>query len=308
MSGFANLGVMYLDVESNMISGNSLADVGNSVITSLTASPDSNDDVIPMANFDLRYTFASTRTQLFLGNSLEDFLRFDLAAQAGVRQGISNKSSVSASFVFSSVPAEVWADPYVVNTPRQETDRTSNGLRLNWDKILDSEFTVQYTYRDIEVDNEFSGLTQLGLPLAQASLLSREGDKHEGEVKYAWELAPRHTLVPAYRFTKLDLDGDAMANDRHALQLTYAYRGDSVSVVVNGVYANSDYDELHPIYLRTRDDDLYGGSIQLFWHEPFGAPEGLSLLGTIAGFDSDSNIDFYDETLFATGISLFYRF
>lgn len=307
-SGFANLGAMYLDVESNMVAGNEIADVGNSVITSLATSPGSNDDVIPMVNFDLRYTFASTRTQLFLGNSLENLLRFDLAAQAGVRQGVSDKSSVSASFVFTSFPAEVWADPYVVNTPRVDTDRKSNGVRLNWQKALDSEFTVQYTYRDIDIDNELSGLTQLRLPPAQASLLRREGDQHAAEVRYAWEFAPKHTLVPAYRFTKFDLDGGAMANDRNALQITYAYSGDTVSLAVNAEFANSSYDSINPIFLTTRDDDSYGVGAQVFWHRPFGAPEGLSLLGTVFASDSDSNINFYDEKIFATGLSVFYRF
>jgi hypothetical protein len=299
---------MYLDLQSNMVAGNEIYEVGNSTISSLTASPGSSTDTAPIINFDLRYTFASTRTQVFLGNSLEDFLRMDQTTLLGVRQGISEKSSVSASVVFSSFPAEVWVDPYVVNAPRQDVDRTNTGARLNWDRILDSGFGIQYTYRKIELDRELSGLTQLGLPAAQAALLNREGTNHRAEVTYLWNIAPRHSLIPAYRYTKLDLDGDAMANDRHSLQLTYAYRGDSVTVVANIEYAKSDYDAVNPIYLTTRDDDYYGGGVQLFWHEPFGAPKGLSLLGSVAAFNSDSNIDFYDEKLLATGISVFYKF
>ncbi len=307
-SGFAQLGVMYLDLQSNMVAGNEVYNVGNSTISSLTASPGSSTDMAPIINFDLRYTFASTRTQVFLGNSLEDFLRMDQTTMLGVRQGVSEKSNVSASVVFSSFPAEVWADPYVVNAPRQDVDRENTGVRLNWDWILDSGFGIQYTYRNIDLDRELSGLTQLGLPAAQAALLNREGTNHRAEVTYLWNIAPGHSLIPAYRYTKLDLDGDAMANDRHSLQLTYAYRGDSVTVVANIEYAKSDYDAVNPIYLTTRDDDYYGGGVQLFWHEPFGAPKGLSLLGSVAAFNSDSNIDFYDEKLLATGISVFYKF
>jgi len=273
-SGFAQLGVIYLDVESNMVAGNDFYDVGNSTIGSLTASPASSSDVGPLVNFDLRYTFASTRTQLILGNSLEDFLRLDQTTLAGVRQGVSDKSSVSASLVFSSLPAEVWADPYVVNTPRQSVDRTNSGVRLEWDRILDSDFTIQYTYREIDLDSKLSGLTQVGLPLAQASLLNREGNQHAVNVRYAWNFAPRHSLVPTYRYTNFDLDGAAMANDRQSLQLTYVYRGDVVSVVANVDYAKADYDAVNPIYLTTRDDDYYGGSLQVFWHRPFGARRG----------------------------------
>ena len=99
-----------------------------------------------------------------------------------------------------------------------------------------------------------------------------------------------------------------MANDRHALQLTYAYRSDIFSVVANVEYAKSNYDAVNPIFLTTRDDDYYGGGVQVFWHEPFGAPKGLSLLGSVAAFNSDSNIDFYDEKLFVAGVSVFYKF
>ena len=307
-SGFAQLGVMYLDLQSNMVAGNEVYEVGNSTISSLTASPGSSTDTAPIINFDLRYTFASTRTQVFLGNSLEDFLRLDTTTLLGVRQGVSEKSSVSASVAFSSFPAEVWVDPYVVNAPRQDVDRDNTGVRLNWDRILDSGAGIQYTYRKIELDRELSGLTQLGLPAAQAALLNREGDSHRAEFTYLWNIAPGHSLVPAYRYAKFDLDGDAMANDRHALQLTYAYRGDIVSVVANIEYAKSDYDAVNPIFLTTRDDDYYGGGVQVFWHEPFGAPKGLSLLGSVAAFNSDSNIDFYDEKLFAAGVSVFYKF
>ncbi len=307
-SGFAQLGVMYLDLQSNMVAGNEIYEVGNSTISSLTASPGSSTDTAPIINFDLRYTFASTRTQLFLGNSLEDFLRLDQTTLLGVRQGISEKSSVSASVVFSSFPAEVWADPYVVNVPRQDVDRTNSGVRLNWDRILDGGFGIQYTYRKIELDRELSGLTQLGLPAAQAALLNREGNQHRAEVTYLWNIAPGHSLVPAYRYSKFDFDGDAMANDRYSLQLTYAYRGDIVSVVANVEYAKSNYDAVNPIFLSTRDDDYYGGGLQVFWHQPFVAPKGLSLLGSVVAFNSDSNINFYDEKLFAAGASVFYKF
>lgn len=307
-SGFVNVGTMYLDVKTNMLAGNEVTDVGHDVITSLSTGPNNKDDVIPVFDFNLRYTFARTRTQLFFGNSLEDFLRFDFATQAGVRQGISDKSSVSAAFILSSLPAQVWADPYVVNTPRQKTDRTSSGARLNWENVLDSNFTAEYTYRKIDIDNEVSGLTQLGLPFAQASLLRREGDQKEAELSYVWQAAPRHTFVPAYHFTKFNLDGAAMSNSSNAVQLTYAYRGDTVSIVANAVYESSDYDQANPIYLLTREDDTYTVGTQIFWHRPFGAPKGWSLLGTFAYVDSQSNIDFYDERVFAAGLSAFYRF
>ena len=307
-SGFINLGAAYIETESNMVAGLEIVDLGNDTINSIFDDPDSKSDVLPLVNLDLHYTFATTRTQLFIGNSLEDFVRFDLTAQAGVRQELPDSSTVAASFVFSGLPTEVWEDPYVVGVPRNETDRTSNGVRLRWDNLLDTSAGVTYTYRKIELDDELSGLTQLGLSAAQAALLDREGDHHEVELLYEWKVAERHTLIPAFRYNKFDLDGDAMANDRYSLQLTYKYRGEQFSVAANGSVALADYDATNPIYNTKRDDTIYGGTLQVFWHRPFGAPKGVSLLGIVGFFKTNADIDFYDAQTFLLGLSAFYRF
>ena len=124
-SGFLNLGAVYLDVESNTIAGNDLVDVGKERIDSVFDSPDSESDVIPAINGEIAYTFASTRTQAYFGNSLEDYLRFDFSTLLGVRQELPDSSIVAASFVFSGIPTEVWEDPYVANRDRDEIGRGS---------------------------------------------------------------------------------------------------------------------------------------------------------------------------------------
>ena len=63
-SGFLSLGAAYSSVKSNMIAGNSFGSVGNRTVDSLTDDPESSSSGSVQFNFDLRYTFASTRTQL----------------------------------------------------------------------------------------------------------------------------------------------------------------------------------------------------------------------------------------------------
>ena len=141
-----------------MIAGNSMGDISKERFDSLTDSPDSENDVIPMINGELSYTFASTRTQFFFGNSLEDFIRFESTTLAGVRQELPDQGIVAVSYVFFGVPTEVWAAPYVVDRYRAKTDRNSSGLRLGYDKILGSDFEIQITWRTIDLDDERSGL------------------------------------------------------------------------------------------------------------------------------------------------------
>lgn len=307
-SGFINLGVGAITVKSNTIAGNSLATIGKERIDSLTGSPDSENDVIPLINGELAYTFASTRTQLYLGNSLEDFIRFETATLAGVRQELPDKSILALSYVFSAIPTEVWADPYVVGQDRTETDRTSSGLRLGYDKILGSDFEIQFTWRSIDLDEERSGLTQLGLPPDQANLLNREGDNYEFEVIYPFRFKEgKHILAPAFSYRRLDLDGKAMANDRYQGQLTYAYMGEKFSITSNLILGIADADKTNPIYLEKREDVIYGVSLSVFYRN-FLDVQGLSLVGTAAYFRSDSNIDFYDTTIGLLGLSVLYRF
>jgi hypothetical protein len=307
-SGFINLGVGAITAKSNMIAGNNLATIGKKRIDTLTDSADSENDVIPLISGELAYTFASTRTKLYVGNSLEDFIRFETATLAGVRQELPDKSIVELSYVFSAIYTEVWADPYVVGQDRTKTDRNSSGLRLGYDKILGSDFEIKFTWRGIELDDERSGLTQLGLPPDQAKLLDREGDSYEFEVIYPFRFKQgKHILAPALSYRRMELDGEAMANDHYQGQLTYAYVGNPLSISSNLLFAVADADKTNPIYLEKREDVIYGLSIAVFYRN-FLDVQGLSLVGSAAGFRSDSNIDFYDTTIGLLGLSVLYRF
>jgi len=308
-SGFLNLGAAYMKVETNMVKGTQVFSIGDNRIDSIYDGPESESKAIPILNGELRYTFSKSRTQLYVGNQLEDFLRFDYSTLFGVRKEFSDKSIGAISYVTTGITTEVWKDPYVANTKRDDTDRTANGFRLELDKAAGSMFGFQYQWRNVEIDDELSGtLGELGLTPAQISLLDREGEHHRGEVKYTWLLGGGHALVPALRLSRHDLDGDAMAFDRYALILSYAYRAQKYSLVANASVGNQDYDKTNPIYGRTQDDDTYGVGLTAFLHQPFGLPKSYSLVGTLAYHETDSNIDFYDGSVLLAGTSLFYRF
>jgi hypothetical protein len=309
VSGFANIGAAYLEVKTNMISGNKIVTIGDDTIDSISGSPDTEYKTIPILNGEVAYTFGDSRTQIYVGNQLEDVLQFDTAALLGVRKELGDKGTAAVSYVFSGLVTEVWEDPYVANAERDETDRNINGIRLEWDRLYGSDVGVQYQWRKIDIDDELSGtLGGLGLTPGQISLLDREGDHHRGDVYYTWRLGGGHALVPAFRYGKSDLDGDAMASDVYAFRLNYAFRSEKYSVVVMGHIGREDFDERNPIYGRTRDDDVYGIGVTGFLHQPFGLPEGFSLAGTVGYYEANSNIDFYNAQAFMIGTSIFYSF
>jgi hypothetical protein len=311
-SGFLSIGAGYSYVKSNMISGNDFGNVGNRTVDSLTSSPDGNSSGGIQPGFDLRYTFGSTGTQLFVGTALEDVLRYDFATQLGVAQKLPGENLVAASFLFSSVPTQVWRDPYVLFAKREKTDRDSKGFRVAWDRIFGTQLQIQYSYRKIELDDEFSGVF-LGLnPIAQGQL-DREGKEHQVDILYRFIFGDgKHRIVPAIIYNNLDLDGGAMKNDGIDFQLTYGYNAEKYSFVINGVIGYRDYDDTNPIYLKTRDDDIYGAGLIAFYHTPFGwsVPgfKKTSLYFKTDYIKSDANINFYDTELFGAGAGLFLRF
>ena len=223
-SGFIRPAVGYLKYNSNMVASIFGYDLSKETNDSLTDSPDSQSTGIVMVPYTLAYTFDSTRTQLFLGTDLTDLIRLDYTQQIGVKQGIGSLGVLQGGFLFSSIPTKVWKDPYLTNQDRIDTNRKSTGARLTWDRILGSQFQMQYTYRKVDISSEKSGESIGSLSSSQRQLLERDSDLHNAEILYRFNFAKKHLLTPAFIYTLDDRDGKAMQNDAYTLQLTYAYR------------------------------------------------------------------------------------
>jgi hypothetical protein len=298
-SGFIRPGVGYVSFKSNMVASFLGFDLSDKKTKALDDSPDSQSSAIVLVPFSLEYTFASTRTQLFLGTELTDLIRFNYSQQIGVKQEIGKLGLFQGGFLFSGIPAKVWQDPYVApNQNRKETDRNSMGGRLVWDRIFGSQLQLQYTYRHIDLDDENSG-EFLGLIDSKRDLLDRNGDRHVGEILYRFDFAQKHRVTPAFIYARNNLDGDAMASDAYDIQLTYAYFGDSITFTANGSYGKDDYDDENPIYNKDQDDDRYGLQATIYYKNPwdwrlFGS-KPLNFYISGAYVDIDSNINFYDQ-------------
>jgi hypothetical protein len=298
-SGFIRPGVGYLNYKSNMVASFLGFDLSKETNDSLNDSPDSESTGIVLVPFSLAYTFASTRTQLFLGTDLTDLIRFDYAQQFGVKQEIGKFGILQGGFLFSSIPAKVWKDPYLVGQDRIDTNRKSNGGRLAWDRIFGSQFQLQYTYRKIDIGSEKSGDSIPSLTSSERDRLDRNGDRHIGEVVYRFRFAKKHTLNPAFIYTYNDRDGGAMKNDAYDFQLTYGYRGDTFTFTGNASIGWADYDDRNPIFDKKQDDDRYGIQGTLYYKNPwdwslFGS-NPMNFFVSAAFVETDSNIDFYDQ-------------
>jgi len=312
-SGFIRPGVGYLNFKSNMVASVQGFDLSEKEIDSYTDSPDSETTALVTLPFNLAYTFASTRTQLFLGTDVTNLIRFDMTNQIGVKQGIGSLGVLQAGFLFSSFPAKVWEDPYLTGQNRDDTKRKNTGARLTWDRILGSMFQMQYTYRNVDIDTERSGASIPTLTSSERKLLERDSDRHSAEILYHFRFAKKHSLAPAFIYTHDDRDGKAMKNDAYDFQLTYAYLdpGSPFSFTGNAFIGQAEYDKRNPIYGKTQEDDNYGIQGTVYYENPWGwslfgsKPMNFFIGGAFA--KTDANIDFYDQEALMTNVGVFFK-
>ncbi len=137
-SGYVNLGVGVIDAETNTVASiaNGSLDLGDERIDSLDSSPDSETTAAPSVSFELSYTFARYRTQVYLGNLLEDYLSFDMNTQLGVRRDFGEVGLIGVALLTTPVPTDVWRDPYRIGEKRRDTEARRDGVRLRWERIM----------------------------------------------------------------------------------------------------------------------------------------------------------------------------
>jgi hypothetical protein len=297
-SGFIQPGVGYMTIKSNTVAKVLNFDLSDQRIDDLDDEPDSESTAIFTVPYKIAYTFAGTRTELFLGTEVGDLLSFDTAQQLGVKQEIGSFGVLQAGLLFSGI-VRVWKDPFVTGEDRDDTSRQNVGGQLVWDKVFGSNLELEYSVRKVDIGSEKSGDSLLNLTDAQRDRLDRNGTVHRLSAGYAFKFGGKHTLTPQITVFSEDLDGEAMANTGADFQLTYFFDGDPISLALNGYVGQADYDKSNPIYDKTRDDDRYGASATVYYKNPWGwslfGSEPMRFFVTGAYFAVDSNIDFYNQ-------------
>jgi len=308
--GFVVGGAGYIDLKSNFVAGNGLIDIGHETISSIYDAPQSDSTWHPLFTGEINYTFED-QWQIFLGTSLEDAVTLDGVAQFGVRKDIGSSGVLQGGYLFSGIPTQTWEDPYAEGVKREETDRDSSGLRLQWDRVMGSAFELTFSYRDISIDKERSGqgVTSVSCDVACQDLLRRDGDQYSFDVSYLYKLGEgsRHLLRPMVRYTINDREGDAISGDAYRLQLSYIFLGQGYTVASNIAYGGSGEDERNPLFGVTTDSSRYAIDTTLFYRLP-AASGRWQAVGSILWGKDDSNVRFYDSDIFNVNLGVMYRF
>ena len=306
-SGYAGIGVSSISIRSNLIAG----DTGNDRIDDLESSPSRNSTSNGSPTLSLTYTFDNLQTEVFLGNSVEDFIRFDLTTAIGLRHQVEGTGIFEIVALTTPSPADIWSDPYLTGADREETERTANGIRLEWGAILDSGFDLRLSLRDNELDDENSGDALVAaneITIAEQALLDRNGDINTLSVLHSWRREYGASTTLALNLIERDLDGGAMALDGYTLQLTdVRVLGPKLRVVGNLFYGQFDHDETNPVFDRRNDSEFTAIGLSLFYRDPFDA-KGWVVNAIFAYAEEENEIDFYDTTVSFANVGLLYTF
>ncbi|WP_455223410.1 DUF2860 family protein [Kaarinaea lacus] len=308
-SGYLLFGASYAHTSSNMLVGTKATELTPKATDSLTVTPSGQDSLTTTLLGELRYTYARQRTQIFVGQVFTDYIRYDITDLLGVRREFASLGTMGISYVFAGFVTSVWKDPYVVNAERVETDRKQAGWRFSWERIFNTPIALQYTLRRIELDEQ-SGKTQLGLSDQEAQLLDRNGNLHEWQLYYEWELNRYHSITPELIYDNVETDGRAMATDRFGVKLMYTFVRKELGLVLvtAGSYGSADYKAVNPVYGETRKDQRYGLD---FTYMQFGLVKSyqsqLALVTNLYLFSDDVNLDFYDTRLYGITLSFLFR-
>jgi hypothetical protein len=295
-SGFVDLGVATGSIESNFLArlaGIDL-DLGDGTIDNF-GSPNDKSITTPALNLTVKYAFSNLKTQVSFGNDLADFLQYDRSTVLALRHDFDSIGRLQVGLLTSAFPqTEVWADPYVIGETRRDTKRSSTGARLTWDRIFGSQFELKVQSREIELDDENSGV-ELGLSASDRNLLSREGDVMRAELGYLVVMAEgSHVLRPSVAYIDRDLDGDAMSQDGYEVILSYLYNNKSSFRLVNNIaYSSLEGDVENPIFNEVNDADQIVFASRAFFPGLFGLETWEPNVSFIWG-ESDSDVDFND--------------
>jgi hypothetical protein len=261
----------------------------NKQIDSLSGDADWYNKFMPLALFNMRYTFAESGRQIYFGTPPE--LSGPPGLSLGFAQPFSDGSRLDIS-VFTRLFSEVWRDPYLTNAGRKETREYNYGTRIEYDKIIGSRFKLAYAFSRVDVNVDDIG--------DRFNDLERDGYIHNAEVEYDIRLGQSISLAPGFELSIGDIDGEANAYMGYQFGLGFRKFSKLYQLMLKATIGWDDYDDTHPVFNKTRNDTNYSAFGIFTRSNLFGKDY---LFGTLmaAYRYRDSNISFLEAQTFLSG-------
>ncbi|MCG7588430.1 DUF2860 family protein, partial [Photobacterium sp. OFAV2-7] len=253
----------------------------------------------------VRYTFGQNNNhQLFVGTSRSDIITGVFALEVGYKIEVQPESTLAFSVLPTIINGETWADPFITDKARKETDVKGNVYRINYENILHTGLSADIAYYDKEIDNEESGKELFG---SANSSLNRNGHGYYSKLSMPLYYDGTTLLTPAFLYQHFSADGKAISHDKYGLNLTYVRFIGRHSFALSGDATITSFNELHPVFNKEQEDKGYSVSVS-YEYDKFLNMNDWSF-NIVLGYDrTASNIDFYEETQYYSTLGVSYHF
>jgi len=296
-SGEFGLNTGLMSVESNLNTENDQVIEGE-----INQAGASDDIALLFPTGIIEYNFG--QQQLFAGMSADDIATGDFVMAFGYRNQISKSTILSVSYLPNLFASEVWQDPYLTGEKRTVTDSESEGFRIQLTPSSVIGLSVDLGYGTNEVKDEQSGES---LSLEDRNNLRRSGNSYYFNMGYQFSLSDNIYLSPAVTYVDHNADGSAMSFQSYGASLGLIKQFGHHVLSVNGDYSVSDYDAINPVFDSKQSDSAYGVFVAYEYASLFNV-EYLSFFSFAGLAKTESNIDFFDESLVAFSVGLNLKF
>ncbi|TEW52633.1 DUF2860 family protein [Psychromonas algicola] len=299
-----------LSLNALYISGHSQLSTSseNRTTNSLTNSGKSTSETLVIPLNKIFYTFDSLKTQLYFdANNADQITTNGFQYEFGMKHQFYDDSKLTfAVFPKLSVYNEVWEDPFLVGSDREETKQKVGGGRIAIEQIFASPFTVKYAIASSSIEDELSGQTN-SLTSDEITLLNRDSIYQRFSIETMFPIQKRIFLKPTLEKNQRDADGAANSYEDYALKLgvlIFRERSFWATTLSMGV---QNYEATNPIFDK-KQDLVYGSLSSIFsYKEPLNLRNwNWNLLGAYTQKKSD--ISFYDSRSIFISTGMSYQF
>ncbi len=294
LTGDIGLGVVVIEGANNMSPGGS-----SDIIDDLYHAPKKETFVAPLIIPTLIYDIGEVGGSSLFFNADPPI---DEAGSLGINTGLSQKIDdigILEYSIFFSPFAEAYKNPYLTGVKRETTSAIEYGGKIAFNRILGSGFRINVAWMKDDIDDD-----QIGEDTPE---LARNGNIYSLNTNYSFYLSEDFEIRPKLGVRLGDFDGDANSYVKIKPGVEIAYTIGHLTIAPELFYSSSKYDEINPIFDKTREDKGYGINLALHYAAPFGF-ENYSLLGFLGYSRDDSNINFYDTEATTAGIMFTYDF
>ena len=255
------------------------------------------------------YTLEGLKTQLYFdANNADQIATNGFQYEFGVKHQFYDDSKLTfAVFPKLSVYNEVWEDPFLTGSNREETQQRVGGGRIAIEQIFASPFTVKYAIASSSIEDELSGQSDSALTTDEIASLNRDSVYQRLSIETMFPIQKGIFLKPTLEKNQRDADGEANSYEDYALKLgvlIFRERSFWATTLSMGV---QNYKAINPIFDK-KQDLVYGSLSSIFSYK---APLNLknwnwTLLGAYTQKQSD--ISFYDTNSIFISTGMSYKF